>query len=457
MRMAAVWAKEMNAVSDRKFIGNHMLIQWHDLVEDGRKLPACDAPFRDRAVLVSRIGLSVLRTGTSAWRVREAMSKCSAALNMICHVNIGLVSLDITFIDEETCEIFSQSLSLPTTGVNTHRLWLMFRYLNEFRYRTQDATIHELHEMLDEIDDTPAQYSAFKAGLASAFACAAFTFLLGGGIIEMCCAFAGAGLGNWLKNALGRRGITLVGTIIPSVALAGTGYVILVEILMQLLGISGVHESGYICSMLFVIPGFPLITGGIDLFKLDMRSGLERGMYAILIIVTATLTGWVVAMVSNFHPADFAPLALTPQVKCALRLVASFVGVYGFSLMFNSTKRMAATAGCIGMIANTLRLELVDLAGLHGGPAAFVGALTAGIIASLIVKKTGFPRICLTVPSIVIMVPGLYIYRAVYNLGIDQIGNGALWLTRGVLIILALPLGLVCARLLTQKDFRRVG
>ena len=45
-----------------------------------------------------------------------------------------------------------------------------------------------------------------------------------------------------------------------------------------------------------------------------------------------------------------------------LRLAASFCGVFGFSIMFNSPYKLATLAGVIGAIANTLRLELVDLA-----------------------------------------------------------------------------------------------
>ena len=46
--------------------------------------------------------------------------------------------------------------------------------------------------------------------------------------------------------------------------------------------------------MLFVIPGFPLITAGLDIAKLDMRSGIERLSYAVSIIVMATLVaGWL--------------------------------------------------------------------------------------------------------------------------------------------------------------------
>ncbi len=69
-------------------------------------------------------------------------------------------------------------------------------------------------------------------------------------------------------------------------------------------------------------------------------------------------------------------------------------------------------------IANTLRLELVDFTGMPAAAAAFIGAAAAGLLASFIKNYNGYPRISLTVPSIVIMVPGLYLYRAIYNFGI---------------------------------------
>ncbi|MFK5282155.1 threonine/serine exporter family protein, partial [Lacticaseibacillus paracasei] len=90
-------------------------------------------------------------------------------------------------------------------------------------------------------------------------------------------------------------------------------------------------------------------------------------------------------------------------------------------------KRMAVQAGLIGAVANTLRLELVDLSTIPPAAAAFIGALVAGLLASAINRVDGYPRISLTVPSIVIMVPGLYIYRAIYNIGLNNIGVGAEW------------------------------
>ncbi|MBP0962163.1 MAG: threonine/serine exporter family protein, partial [Oscillospiraceae bacterium] len=189
--------------------------------------------------------------------------------------------------------------------------------------------------------------------------------------------------------------------------------------------------------------------------KLDLRSGLERLTYAFLIIITATLTGWLAAFTFRFTPADFPELSIDPLLKLVFRMAASFVGVYGFSFLFNSTRKMALTAGIIGMLANTLRLELVDFTSIPVSAAAFVGAFSAGIMASLIKAKVGYPRITLTVPSIVIMVPGMFLYKGIYYLGLNDVNTGIMWLSKAIMLIAALPLGLIAARILTDKNFRK--
>ena len=207
--------------------------------------------------------------------------------------------------------------------------------------------------------------------------------------------------------------------------------------------------------MLFIIPGFPLITGGIDLAKLDLRSGIERITYALLIIGMATLTGWLTAMAFRFSPSDFTELELETWQKIIFRLITSFCGVYGFSFLYNSPRKLAFTAGCVGMIANTLRLELIDFTDIPVSAAAFIGALSAGLMASAMKKWIGWPRITITVPSIVIMVPGMFMYKGIYYMGLNDVSTGALWLSKAILIVTALPLGLIFARILTDNNFRK--
>ena len=433
-------------------IPNHMDIYWHDYTGHVKDKPITEASVPVKAALIGRVGLMLLSCGTGAWRVRSSMNSLSEQLGVTCTASIGLMTIVYTCFDGH--KTFTNSLCLNNTGVNTSKLDRLERFVKKFPFEGKYKSGEALHMELDEIEKIRGLYTPVKLGLAAAFACAAFTFLLGGGPVEMICAFIGAGLGNFLRSHLIRRHYTLYLGIVSSVALACLAYIGSLKIAEALLPLEGGHEVGYICAMLFIIPGFPFITSGIDLAKLDMRSGLERLAYAVIIVVIATTTAWVLAMILGLQPGEFINLSIPPALLLILRLITSFVGVFGFSVMFNSPVRIAASAAAIGALANTLRLELVDLASCHAAVAAFLGALTAGLLASLLMKKLGYPRISVTVPSIVIMVPGLYLYRAVYNMGEMSLTQSAPWLVSALLIIMALPLGLIFARIITDRSFR---
>ena len=364
----------------------------------------------------------------------------------------SLLSIEYTCIDGGNC--YTESLCLFNTGVNTSKLYRMELFVNKFSKNCKKMSGDELHTLLDQIHEIHGFYSPPFLGLAAAVACSAFTFLLGGGPIEMFCAFLGAGAGNFLRAKMNQHHLTLFLCTAASVALACIVYTIAFMALKSGFHISIHHQAGYICSMLFIIPGFPFITSGIDLAKLDMRSGMERLMYALIIVLVATMSAWIMALILGLQPVDFLKLDLTQAEWIVFRLLASFCGVFGFSIMFNSPTRLAAVAAGIGAIANTLRLELVDLTALPPAAAAFVGALTAGLLATMIKNQVGYPRISVTVPSIVIMVPGLYLYRGFYNLGTMNLSASASWFAAAILIVAALPLGLIFARILTDKTFR---
>lgn len=362
---------------------NHMEIPWHDYANDDSNVLIAEAGLIEKASVIGRVGLIMLSCGTGAWRVRTSMNRLSKELGVTCTVDVGLMSIAFNYFDGNDC--VSQSLSIANTGVNTSKLYRMEQFVDHFPEEEAHMTGEDIHKRLDEIEEIHALYSPAKLGLAAALACCGFTFLLGGGPIEMTLAF---------------------------------------------------------------------ITSGIDLAKLDLRSGLERLTYAIIIVMVATLFAWIMALLLHLEPADFTALHLSAAARLIFRVITSFCGVFGFSIMFNSSYSMAATAAFIGAIANTFRLELVDFTHIPPAAAAFIGALTAGLLASFIKKSNGYPRISLTVPSIVIMVPGLYLYRAIYNFGIMSLTDAVSWFTSAIMIIVMLPLGLIFARILTDHTFR---
>lgn len=436
-------------------VANHMQIPWRELADKEANNLVVNASLKEKTIIVGRLGLIMLSCGTGAWRVREAMNTMARILKVYCSADIGLISISYTCFDDVNS--YTESLSLKSSGVNTDKLTNMQQFVTMFQNEGAFLKVKDVHRLLDRIDAKKGNYTPILLGLAAALACCSFVFLLGGGPVEMLCTFFGAGLGNYTRAKMNGKHLTMFAGLAAGVAVACLTYLIFSRGLELLFHINVAHEAGYIGAMLFAIPGFPFITSGLDLAKSDMRSGIERLIHAISIIVIATLVGWLVALASDLKPDSFLPLGLGPWLICLFRIPASFCGVFGFSVMFNSPVKMAATAGLIGAVANTLRLELVDLTPLPAAAAAFIGALTAGILASLFHKRMGYPRISLTVPAIVIMVPGLYMYRAMYYIGVGNISNGAQWFVSAMMVVLCLPLGLIVARMLMDRDWRHAG
>lgn len=490
---------------------NHMEIPWNNYSDSDSKLKIKDSSLANKASVIGRVGLIMLSCGTGAWRVRASMNRLAKELEVTCSVDVGLMSIHFNCFDNSEC--ITQSLSLANTGVNTSKLYRIEQFVKNFteydhsdtsddtvnknntlessydidntKYlfsqnkaaRHNDSLIHNesltqndarpqkeargcnmttasIHKELDTIEHIPSFYSSAKLGLAAALACSAFTFLLGGGVIEMLLVFIAAGIGNYIRTKMIHRHFTLLLNISVSISVACLIYALCLKFAQVMFNVSSIHEPGYICSILFIIPGFPFITSGIDLAKLDLRSGIERLTYSSIIVLVATVFAWIMALILNLTPSDFTPIYMNAVLRLVLRIIASFCGVLGFSFMFNSSLKMAGTAALIGCLANTLRLELVDFTAMPAAAAAFIGALTAGLLASVIKKNSGYPRITLTVPSIVIMVPGLYLYKAIYNFGIMSLSDAVTWFISAVMIIIALPLGLIFARILTDKTFR---
>ena len=347
----------------------------------------------------------------------------------------------------------------PLTGEYAEHFDHVGRSAGEGR---KPITVRQAHERLDLIESRKPLYSPAFAGFASAVACASFVFLLGGGPYDMIGAFVGAGLGHWLRRKLFAHHLNQFFVTFVCVALAALACTGTLRLIGLLDPIALTHDTAYIGAMLFVIPGFPLITGGLDMAKIDFPSGIQRVAYVLCIILMATLAGWGVAMIVHLNPTGFEPLGLNPWVNTGLRAVTAFLGVWGFSIMFNSPQRMCLVAATIGMITDTLRLTLVDF-GVPAEAGAFIGALLAGLLAAgwrtavhngLLPPHLGYPRICLTVPSIVIMVPGLYMYRAMFYLGQFDTLHALDWAFRAFMVIICLPIGLAMARVITDKSWR---
>ena len=166
---------------------NHMDVAWHEYTdENGGNVPVVDSSIAEKASIIGRVGIMFLSCGTGAWRVRSSMNTLAEALGITCTEDIGLMSIEYTCYDGENG--FTQSLCLTNTGVNTLKLNRLEHFIRNFEKEGKHMSGEQLHTFLDNIEKTHGLYSPPALGLAAAIACCGFTFLLGGGPIEMFCA-----------------------------------------------------------------------------------------------------------------------------------------------------------------------------------------------------------------------------------------------------------------------------
>lgn len=407
-----------------------------------------------------RTGTLLLAAGSGSYRVKIAMSQVGAALGMT-EVQALVTVNEIT----ATChrgDIYRTEISqAQTIGVNSDRIKQLQNFCASLATSHPDVTHEEfthrldsIEEKLDSIEGRGPRYSAVLNALFAAIACAAFAFLNNGGPIEMTVVFLGAGLGQLTRRHLLHRGYNQLAVTMLAAAVASGVYLAVAQLLSAANVVDSLQASGYISAVLFLVPGFPLISSALDLSRLDFSAGTSRLAYALMIMTSAALSVWAVSALLGLDPTPASAPDLPVGLLLVFRLVASALGVWGFAMIFNSPPSIAMWAALIGMIANTIRLELIDL-GVLTQAAAFAAGLTVGVLANMIAPRVKLPRLTLSVPAVVIMVPGAAGYRAIFYLNEGSNIEAMAYGVEAVFVVIAIAIGLTIARSVTDRDWTR--
>jgi uncharacterized membrane protein YjjP (DUF1212 family) len=237
-------------------------------------------------------------------------------------------------------------------------------------------------------------------------ASAGFAFLNGAGTREMIAAAIGGGIGQWLRLWMSHHQFNQYGAAALS-AIAASGIYVLVAMLARYAGFSFAHyPAGFIASVLFLIPGFPLIAGLFDLLQYQTIAAVSRLAYGVMILLVVAFGLSIVVELAGIDLSRQPPLELVYPLKLLLRAVASFVAGGAFAMLFNSPPRTILAAGALALGANSLRLVLNDM-GMMLAPASFFAALAIGLVAVLVDTRFNVPRMAMIVAPTVIMMPGL--------------------------------------------------
>src|SRR5262245_4481599 len=312
------------------------------------------------------------------------------------------------------------------------------------------AAPHEIGTRLAEIESTGHLYSSAQIAAAVGLASGAFAFLNGAAAVEMSAAAIGGGLGQCARSWLSRRQFNQYGAAALT-ALVASGVFVLAAALVGRVGFEFAHyPSGFIASVLFLIPGFPLLAALFDLLQYQTVAAMSRLAYGVMMLLAVALGLSIVIAVAGVDITRQPPLELDYPLKLLLRAIASFIAACAFAMLFNTSVRAVLAVGLLAVAANGLRLVLIDM-GMMLAPAAFLAALAIGLVALVVDERFNVPRMAMTVAPIVIMIPGIYAFEMIVLFNRGKMLEALQASAACGFVIGALAMGLATARFFSRR------
>jgi len=394
-----------------------------------------------------RVGLMMLASGTASYRVKQGMRTVGRALGIESHASVVTLS-EITTTSRAGQLFRTEVAEIPHAGVNAHRIAQLDRFRRTLPER---MSTDQVHAELDRIESQRGLYPVWANAAFAGAACAAFAVLNRARLLEVIVVFVAAFLGQWVRRSLARRHFNVFGTVMAAATVA-TGVYVGVLGLISVIGPGlETHASGYISSVLFLLPGFALITGALDLAKSDYSAGIVRVVYGTWLTIAAAAVVWAMSLVSPLDTSARTPIDVAPWLHLGITGVASFVGVLGFALMFNSPLKMALAAASIGLV-NVPRVLLIEH-GMAVQTATFLACFVLGLFAAYGARGGRWPVITLQVPATLVQIPGVLAHEAVVSLNESRYVDATAGILQVLLVVLAILIGLVVAKFVTDKHW----
>ncbi|MFI5086005.1 MAG: threonine/serine exporter family protein [Actinomycetales bacterium] len=398
-----------------------------------------DASARKTIDFALRLAETMFRYGAGAMEVETSIIAVTAAL--------GLRTIDVDITNQSVVLNYAPKDATPITLLRVVRSWT-----NNYAGL---ASIHELvtdivaggvgrdeaNKRLDAVIHSPKPFPRWMVTVGTSVFAAIVVAVIGGGPWGSLTALLSNLLVSFIERTLGRwRVPDFFTTAASSIVVTGIALILAlmdVPISPEIVvagGILMLLPSGRLVSAVQdAINGFPVTAAGRFLSAFLTFAAIVSGIAVALAFggafgagkldITAPVSGSLpVWLVLPLVFLGTLTIGIAEQTKARLLVVTSLVGTAGYAVV------MAATA-----------LGLGD----RLGPA--IGAAVVGMLARWVALRMGAPQLVVAVPSILFLLTGLSIFRAMFVITItpDQSVLGAVGLFNALVVILAVAAGVV--------------
>ncbi len=321
----------------------------------------------------------------------------------------------------------------------------------------KNYTLEQYEKELEALALRKHNYPRWLVILGVGLACAGFCKLFGCDWPAFGITAVASAVAVFARQEMHHRQLNLYITVGVSALIA-----VAIACLGVFLNISQTPNHPVFASVLFLIPGVPLINSIDDMMDGYTIIGVTRAVIAFFTI--GAISFGMIFSLKLFRFEDYSAI-LTPHAGWLFIAFAAMIAAAGFAILFNVPRHTLFVCAIGGAVAIVVRNVLQYQFGLSLPMASLCGALAVGISANFFIHLLHVPAKVIAIPPVIPMVPGVLMYKSLIGLlGIDASGGleqvpMLLQTTESVIkatmTILCITLGVTIPNVITRKYFEK--
>lgn len=370
---------------------------------------------RHKLDLLLRTGKLLVESAADTNRIMRNMKRTAAYLGLPeehLHIHVTYDMLMVNLSDGE--HSFSKFQRCEKHGINMTTLSMVSKL--SWRAIREDYSLERYEEELERIRTRRRNYPAWLVTVCAGFACGGFCVQFGCDWMAFLYSSLAAMAGFRLRAKCLEWGMN----VYVSIALAAFVSTLLAWATSFLPeGWTSTPLHPMLACALFIVPGVPIINFLDDMLDNYIAVGITRAVNTVLIVTAMSFGIAFFLKVSDFDLSQFQTISMTPHHSYWEYALAAAISAIGFSMIFNIPRKLLWVVAVGGMLAVCTR-NFVNLGpsnnnmGLDMGLA--IGSLAGSALVSIIAIKAVHwfhaPNHVLTIPSVIPMIPGVLMYRA---------------------------------------------
>ena len=238
--------------------------------------------------MLLKVGTLLMSSGASTGRIRTTVNRIAAAIGYNVELLITNRTLMLRVSDEEISDFVASLKRTSPHGVN----FLLVSGISRMSWRVveENWTVDQINKDLERLVALP-HYPRLIVLLLVSLAGTSFCRLFGGEGVELLVAFIATFFGLFIRQETVKKGFN------PYLCVGFAAFAAsLVSGMGVVLGLGKAPETAFATSVLFLVPGVPLINSFTDLIDGNLLNGITRGVHG-MIIAFAIALGLMGAMI----------------------------------------------------------------------------------------------------------------------------------------------------------------